>query len=124
MDYFLAFAREAEPKIRGPEQVAWLNRLNVEHDNLRAALDWSLKESPRRADGLSLAMCLWWFWTKRGYFSEGRQRLERALNAQDDLRADVEAPALIGLLHLTMFAGDWPASQVFIARALVASRSA
>jgi hypothetical protein len=42
LDYFLALAREAEPRLRGPEQVAWLQRLESEHDNLRAALDGAL----------------------------------------------------------------------------------
>ena len=83
LDYLLALAREAEPKIIGPDQAAWLNRLDVEHDNLRTAIDWGLADPARRSDGLTLAMRLWWFWTKRGYFSEGQQRLERALGAQE-----------------------------------------
>ena len=48
LDYLLALAREAEPKIIGPDQAAWLNRLDVEHDNLRTAIDWGLAD-PRPA---------------------------------------------------------------------------
>ena len=124
LDHFLALVREAQPKIVGAEQAAWLNRLDAEHDNLRAAIDWSLGDPARCEDGLILATSLWWFWTKRGYFSEGEQRLERALGAQRDVAADREAPALIGLGHLANFRGDVEASRRFIARALSAARTA
>lgn len=67
LHHFLALAREAAPKIVGPDQLAWLNRLDVEHDNRRTAIDWSLGEPARRSDGL--VTCLWWFWTKPGYFT-------------------------------------------------------
>jgi len=124
LDCFLALAREAEPKISGAGQAAWLSRLDTEHDNMRTAIDWSLGEPARRADGLALATCVWWFWSKRGYFSEGRQHLERALAAQDHGRADAEARALIGLLHLATFGGDWEASRALVERALAAARTA
>jgi non-specific serine/threonine protein kinase len=124
LDYFLALARDAEPELIGRNQAAWLGRLGVEHDNLRTSLDWSLAEPARRADGLALAVCLWWFWTKRDYYSEGRQRLERALAAQDDVPAAVEARALIGLVHLASFAGDFEACRAIADRALVAARTA
>jgi non-specific serine/threonine protein kinase len=124
LDYFLALAREAEPNIVGAHQVAWLNRLDLEHDNVRTAIEWSLGDPARGRDGLVLATRLWWFWTKRGYFSEGRQRLESVLAAQQDLSADLEAPALIGLVHLAMFGGHWQASRAFINRALTAARAA
>ena len=123
LDYSLALAREAEPKIVGADQAAWLNRLDVEHDNLRTALDWSLADPDRRADGLTLATCLWWFWTKRGYFTEGQQRLERALAVQEHVAGDVEARALIGLGHLANFRGDFDASRSIIARALEVART-
>jgi len=122
--YFLAFALEAEPRIIGPEQTAWLNRLDLEHDNLRSAMDWALADASRSEDGLRLATSLWWFWTKRGYFTEGEQRLNQALAAHATAGAAMEAPALIGLVHLTMFRGDWEKSRGYIAQALTASRAA
>ena len=124
LDYLLALAREAEPKIIGPDQAAWLNRLDVEHDNLRTAIDWGLADPDRRSDGVTLAMRLWWFWVKRGYFTEGQQRLERALGAQEQIGCDLEAPALIGLMHLQSFGGAWDATGSVLTRALAAARTA
>jgi non-specific serine/threonine protein kinase len=124
LDYFLALARRAEPRLIGPDQIAWLNVLDAEHDNLRTAIDWSLAEPARRADGLALCVCLWWFWVKHGYFNEGQQRLERALAEQTHVAVDVEARALVGLVHLATFGGGWESSRAFIARTLVAARAA
>ena len=73
-EFFLALAEEAKPELEGPRQVEWLDRLQTEHDNLRAALSWSLERGidlgPRIAGALSL------FWYTRGYLSEGRTYLE------------------------------------------------
>lgn len=71
--YYLALAEEAEEGLKGPRQADWLARLNEEHDNLRAALRWSL-DTGDRTIGLSLGGALWRFWYVRGYLSEGRHR--------------------------------------------------
>ncbi len=78
LDYFVQFAEEAEPNLRGAEQVVWLNRVEIEHDNLRAALQWSL-ESGKGESALRLAGAAFWFWNIRGYWSEGQMWLEDAL---------------------------------------------
>jgi non-specific serine/threonine protein kinase len=124
LDYYLALAREAESTICGADQAAWLNRLDQEHDNLRVAIEWSLGEATRRADALALANCLWWFWAKRGYLTEGFQRLGRALAEQVEVPIDVEARALIGVMHLLNFAGDHAATGGLLARALSVARAA
>jgi predicted ATPase/class 3 adenylate cyclase len=69
--YYLALAEAAEPELRGPRQLGWLERLEAEHDNLRAALAWTL-EGGDRPVGVRLVEALWWFWYLRGYWSEGR----------------------------------------------------
>ena len=79
-EYFLALAEESESGLRGPEAATWLERLEVEHDNLRAALSWSLAQEEKEVElGLRLAGALWQFWYLRGYYSEGRRWLENAL---------------------------------------------
>ena len=79
--FFLKMARRVEPELGRADQVRWLDRLQIVHDDLRSALDWCVATPERGDEGLELAARLGWFWTKRGYFNEGRQRLERALAA-------------------------------------------
>src|SRR5207245_1275462 len=80
LDFFLAMANAAEPKLQGAEQARWLERLEIEHDNLRAAAKWSQGGGDRTA-GLWLAGNLRTFWFMRGYYTEGREWLEGALAA-------------------------------------------
>lgn len=80
--YYLALAEEAEQELGGPQQVGWLEQLEREHDNLRAAMRWSLEQGKAR-DNLEMAWrlgnALRWFWQRRGHLNEGRIFLERAL---------------------------------------------
>jgi non-specific serine/threonine protein kinase len=109
LDFFLRLAEEAEPELKGPEQVAWLNRLEAEHDNLRAALEWSLK-SGRAEGGLRLAGALWWFWFVHGYLSEGREWLEEALSKGGSAPEAVRAKALCGAGALAWIRCDYAAA--------------
>jgi len=92
--FFLKFVEEAEPKLRGAEQLIWLDRLEQEHDNLRAALEWSLrnKETAHHISqaSLRLAGALYLFWKRRDHWSEGREWLQRALAQSADLAATGE----------------------------------
>jgi predicted ATPase/DNA-binding CsgD family transcriptional regulator len=96
-EYFLALAEEAEPLLKGPDQIEWLNRLDHDRDNLRAVLAWATMESPpddrrpttarsleKSTIGLKVAGCLLRFWQVRGPLSEGHEWLARLL-ALDDL---------------------------------------
>jgi hypothetical protein len=76
--FFLGFVEAAEPKLRGAEQLSWLDRVETENDNLRAALAWSL-ECGKSAETLRLAGALAYFWELRGYWSEGPKWLNDAL---------------------------------------------
>ena len=78
MRYFLALAEQAEAELTGPRQSLWLDRLEIEHDNLRAALS-SAEEHGDVEVGLRLGAALWRFWLVRSHMGEGRERLERLL---------------------------------------------
>ena len=102
-EYFLALAEAAEPELWGPEDNAWLERLEAEHDNLRAALSWTLGR--REAEpALRLAGALWRFWITRGYYEEGRRWFEGAL--EKGKRTTARARVLAGLGHLALWQGD------------------
>jgi predicted ATPase/DNA-binding SARP family transcriptional activator/DNA-binding CsgD family transcriptional regulator len=95
--FFLVLAEEAEQKFFGPEHATWLDRLEVEHDNMRGALSWTLRgEDPSL--GLRLATAIWKFWATRGYFDEAARWLQEAL-AKDrtDVQPAVRAGVLLGL---------------------------
>jgi predicted ATPase/class 3 adenylate cyclase len=103
--YFLALAEEAESELKGPDQLEWLERLEVEHDNMRAALAWAL-ESKHGDLALRLAGALWWLWLVRGHLSEGRDWLEEALGSEGGAPVSVRAKALVGAGRLTAEQGD------------------
>lgn len=78
IEYFLDMAERAEQALHSPAQTTWLDRLDREHENLRAALEWSFAGG--RADlGSRLAVALSHFWYLRNHFSEGQRWLSRAL---------------------------------------------
>ncbi len=95
--YYLALAEEAALELQGPQQAAWLEQLELEHDNLRAALGWFLErngDGSSREMALRLGGALWKFWSARGLSSEGRTFLERALAGSEGVAASVRAKAL------------------------------
>ncbi|HEU5103909.1 MAG TPA: hypothetical protein VFU22_33055, partial [Roseiflexaceae bacterium] len=80
--YFLAYAERAALELRGPDQGAWFDRLEVEQANLRLALAWALERDTSAA--LRLTSALERFWIKRGSVGEGRGWLSRALRASGE----------------------------------------
>jgi predicted ATPase/transcriptional regulator with XRE-family HTH domain len=91
LGFFLTLVEEAKPKLYGPEQIHWLDRLEQDHDNLRAALAWSLRYQGTAAElpgnlmaqtaqeSLRLAGNLYLFWKRRNHWTEGREWLQHAL---------------------------------------------
>lgn len=104
--YYLALAEAAEPEYAGSRQAAWLERLEREHDNLRAVMLWTLERvraeevTFRKELGLRLGGALRRFWIVRGHWSEGQLFLERALTDSEEVEVSVRANALIALANL------------------------
>lgn len=72
---YLELAREAAPHLHGADQRTWLDRLEREHDNIRAALDWATA-TPEPTIATGIASKVWRFWQQRGYLDEARTRLD------------------------------------------------
>jgi predicted ATPase/DNA-binding XRE family transcriptional regulator len=105
--YFLALAEEAAPRTLGPEATRWVDRLEAEHDNLRAALGWAVDTGAVEVE-LRLAAALYRFWHIRGYWHEGRRWLEGALahSAGHPGRARMKALTAAGELARAQGAND------------------
>lgn len=93
--YFVQLAQMAEPELVGSDQVHWLQRLELEHDNVRAALRWLLEHGQAEL-AARIAGALWRFWWTHGHLTEGRQWLDAVLVAEFDLDSRTRAQALAG----------------------------
>src|SRR5258707_1589619 len=98
--YYLRLAEEAEHGLISPEQEQWLERLEREHENLRAALAW-LVEQGELETALHFATALWRFWSLHGHHREGYSILEHLLTAAGPGAVALRAKALIGAGELT-----------------------
>jgi predicted ATPase len=104
-EYFLALAEAAEPALRGRDQALWLERLEVEHDNIRSALTWALAQSECEL-GLRLSSALWRFWYMHAHVTEGRRWIARALACGEPVATEARARALDGAGYLAGEQGD------------------
>ena len=101
-EHYTAFAERAQEQLDGPAHLTALDRLEAEHDNLRAALAWSLEipaaelagDGERAAIGLRLVQAMTTFWYQHGHATEGRRWLQRAIDATFD-----DAAALLARLE-------------------------
>jgi len=112
--YFVALAEEAGAELKGQDQLGWLERLEEEHDNMRAALSWALERG--EADlALRLASALWWFWYVRGHLREGQRWHEAAVAGGQTSESPVLlAKALTGSGRLALEAGELEQAQVLL----------
>lgn len=122
-DWYLRLAEEA----RGPlktYQAEWLGRLEIERDNLRAALEWCAVEPEGAEPGLRMAGALPRFWDVRGHLAEGRECLERALERAKELPYSLRwVDALNGLSNLALGQGDYLVAQTSMEESLRISRA-
>lgn len=120
-EWFNELAGRAAEHLIGPDQDAWLDLLELEHDNLRASLEWTLA-SGRRKDGVGLAGALWLFWGMRGYLSEGRRRLDQVLAIDPPSATREELRAVRGAGVLARYQGDYGTARTLLERALSMAR--
>src|SRR5262249_20140314 len=120
--YFLALAERAAPELRGPDQVAWLQRLAGELDNVRAALRWA-RDRDDAVTIARLAIALTPFWEVSGSMGEGRRWLDAILAAAvtASLPATLRLQALLAAGRLAHWQADLPAAEARFAAALAAA---
>ncbi|HET8851782.1 MAG TPA: tetratricopeptide repeat protein, partial [Ktedonobacteraceae bacterium] len=126
--YYLTLAEKAEPELEGSQQVAWLERLEREHDNLRAVLAWSLERQPgeevgrRRELALRLGKALTRFWITRGHLREGRAFLEQALIEREDTPTALLARAHLVTGTFAWYQGDYDRAEELCQQSLTSYR--
>lgn len=112
-EYHLALAEKADPHLRTGGQQVWLDRLEIERGNLRAALAWFIERTADAEAGLQLAGALGRFWDVRGHVSEGRHWSTRALQ-----RGKHASPASRASVMMRAGMSAWP-GDLPLARSLV-----
>ncbi len=111
-EYYADFAEQANSELRGSRQLIWLDRLEIEHDNLRAALSWTLDPAAdagvtgRSAVGLRLVSALAWFWYGHSHVAEGRRWLELAIDAATVDEGETLADAVHGLATILLLQSE------------------
>ena len=124
---FLGLAAEADDGLVGAEQAAWLDRLEAEHDNLRAVLIGTLQHAEIET-GLVLGGRLWRFWWMRGYLTEGRQRLDGLLSARGagrlpEARTRARGQMLLGAGLLALWQGSYAVARASLQESLAIGRT-
>ena len=118
--FYLVLAEEAEPGLLGPQQREWLERLDAERDNIRAALTWAV-EAGEAEVGLRIGSALWRFWQLRGHEHEGRERLEELL-ALGSGSPSTRAKAQTMIASLALIHGDLETGRRMLEESLAVHR--
>ncbi len=106
--YYVAYTADPDARVHGQKQIEWLDQLEHDHENLRAALTWALECGAETAlmAGLDIGGSVWEFWLMRGHISEGRGWLDRLLAATPGLISDARGKVTQGAGYLTWIQGD------------------
>jgi predicted ATPase/class 3 adenylate cyclase len=120
-EHFYTLTEQAAPHLTAADQGNWLDRLETEQPNLRAALDRLTIHKPAQA--LRMAANLFWLWDIRGYLSEGRRRLFDVLAAAPG-DGDVRARALFGAGRMELVLGEAAAAEPWLAESASLARAA
>src|SRR5438105_463292 len=120
---FIALVQQAQPYVFGSRRKEWLDRLEMEDDNLRAALDWTLATGDAK-NAMLLSACLWRFWQMRGHIHEGRARVAAALALPKSRDYPVERlQALEAAGGLSYWQADMESAQRFYDECLELTRT-
>ncbi len=115
--YYQTLVEESAPPVFDPAKMEWFDKLEQEHDNLRAALHWFIeKQNSKKA--LTLSGMLVRFWGVRGYMQEARQWLERALKMSESVSLPVLANVLSGAGWLATELGEYERAEALCKESL------
>jgi predicted ATPase/DNA-binding XRE family transcriptional regulator len=120
---FLEFVEEAEPHLITAERAAWLRQIDLELDNIRAALAWSASPEGDAEVGQRLVGSLSWYWYMRGRLHEGRRWAERMVaRGTTELTSPGYARATFCIGGMSLMQGDIPAAHAALERGLALFR--
>jgi predicted ATPase len=120
-DWYVRFVERAGPEAVGLQQIEWLQRVELEHDNIRTALAWSLEQAEAEP-GARIGAAIWRFWLYRGYLTEGRTVLERILQHLSEQTA-VRAQVLHAAGVLAFYQVDYARANILLEESLELSRA-
>ena len=109
--YFLRLVETGAAELFGARQEEWLARLTSEHDNLRAALVWTLEQGNDDELGSRMVGGLWWFWAVRGHFTEGRRWTSRAMERRERVSPRACAGVQRAMANFAFVQGDYSQSR-------------
>src|SRR5262249_17982150 len=117
--FYLGLAEQTEPWLLfpRPERDLWMERLEAEHENLRAALEW-LNERGEAEHSARLAGALMKFWSLRYHWDEGNMWLQTALARSSTISTAVRAKALVGAGHLAFYLSNFIGARPYVEEGL------
>jgi predicted ATPase/class 3 adenylate cyclase len=116
---FADLSIQAKAELKGPNQSVWLDRLEDEHDNFRAVLQFCFDEGDNQEIGLQICSSLYIFWWIRGHWTEGRSWHERLLSiSQTQGNSSARALALISAGHLALYQGEYANAKAYYRESL------
>jgi ATP/maltotriose-dependent transcriptional regulator MalT len=120
--YYLALAKEAAPKLPGPQLGVWMRRLQQEHDNLRAAMNWLLEHGEAEM-ALRMGTALGLFWQLNYSYHEGWNVLSQALVRGEEVAVPVRARALVAAGWMAILLGHFERAESLCQESLALSRA-
>lgn len=123
LEYVLALAETAEPHIFGGDRtLGWMDRLEAEADNFRAAFEWCASHPARADAALRLVAALHWYWFARGHLGEGAALMDRALQRLELVPLGTRGRALAAAGNIVMWAGDYAKMPAYLDESIAIGR--